>query len=371
MSLIFWYLISVPPFWCKPRPCAGPYKFPHLSFRSCDNKCGIAAIQIQVGAPQDEKADIIQEARRIWCTWKSSARSFTKPRADKGLKRKRPCDDPAPAATVGPLPVVPALLDESHKKEFKFQEGRQIERKIEAFRSGLLLDHEVSEDLRNAEADYKKREKKNLADALRKAKLRRVVVSSTVNKPQLAASILRGARVYVAANVRMRTACQAWMREYQMSRAAERKLASIFISQDAANPGRRVLWAAGLTGGVITTAALNIFVVYHKALSKKSQTRFFWVSDAFAAASPGTASIIQHLVRASAGWKLISKCQFAARVAAAMATKSRDRGNLFGLIRSGEAHGLSASCKPRLFHEAKLMKRLVRVNRELSILGSG
>ena len=68
---------------------------------------------------------------------------------------------------------------------------------------------------------------------------------------------------------------------------------------------------------------------------------------------------------------LVTRDEFAAHADAAMRTTAKYRGHLFGLIKHGEMHGLGTSCKPRIFHERRLLKLCAHVDAEHSRLGSG
>jgi len=257
------------------------------------------------------------------------------------------------------------VLGESHRQELLFQKGRQAIRKIEAFRSGLLLEHEVTDQLKAEEKEFRKRERANLLNALRTAKRRRVAAGSA----EIDEALLQRARVYCGDD-HLPDSCTAWMSKHSMLRVTKRKQAAIFIVRNAADPGRRVLWAAGLAGGIITTPSLKVFLVYREMLQHRNRRCSFWVSDAFANASPATAAIIRALVQAAPGWRLVARDEFEACCEAAVQARNKSRTHLFGLIKKGEAHGLGEHCQPRLFRESALLKLCARVDADRSVLGA-
>ena len=264
------------------------------------------------------------------------------------------------------LNLVPLILNDKHREELRFQRSRRRIRKIEFLKNGMLLKHEVTPQLHRDAREYHKRERTNLMNTLQRAKRRRVAGAH----PDIDPTRLQGATVYHAADI-SKDACAKWTTKHNMVNVSDRKAATVFIVKRLTQPGRRVLWAAGLAGGMVITPKLNVFLVYHKMLRKRAKRCFFWMSDEFVASAPATASIIRHLVEAAHGWRLVTRDEFAAHADAAMSTKAKYRGHLFGLIKRGEMHGLGTSCKPRIFHERRLLKLCACVDAEHSRLGSG
>ena len=233
------------------------------------------------------------------------------------------------------LNLVPLILNDEHREELRFQRSRQRIRKMEFLKSGVLLNHEVTPQLQHDAREYRKRERANLMNTLQRAKRRRVVGAH----PDIDPTRLQSATVYVAADISS-DACATWTTKHNMVNVSDRKAATVFIVQQLTRPGRRVLWVAVLAGGMVTTPKLNVFLVYHKMLRNRAKTCFFWMSEEFVASAPATASIIRHLVEAAHGWRLVTRDEFAAHADAAMRTKAKFRGHLFGLIKHGELHGL-------------------------------
>jgi len=287
-------------------------------------------------------------ARELWVSWYGIARtSPVMRRADFGRKRK-PGGTPLGPTTAWLKKRRRAISDEARHTnaeaataevagddvaeklpetiaEEAFQAQRLRERRIEAFRANTLLKDEAEDaGLQADRREFEKKEHSNLMDVLRKAKRRDCAQRQDVD--------IAGRQFF--------TRCVGppigWTRDVQLGlqRVEQRRAATLFIVDDATQPGDRILWVAALVGGCITTPARDVRLVYKRALNLQ---RFVWLSPRFERRHSGSAAIIRALVTHShdTRWRLLpdhatyqSRCRTTKRTC-----------NMMGLVTAAEARG--------------------------------
>ena len=103
------------------------------------------------GSSRDDK--VVSLARKLWADWFGEARaSPTVPRLDKGVKRKAPAfcsEDKRQKYNIAARdPVDASELSESHTKELEWQRSKLGQRAVEHYECGLLMDHEVTDEIK-------------------------------------------------------------------------------------------------------------------------------------------------------------------------------------------------------------------------------
>ena len=133
-----------------------------------------------------------------------------------------------------------------------------MERRIEARRSGTLLDHEAAgPELLRASAAYERREHTNMADTLRAARRRDGASQSRAFDVGLA-----GCTVFT----RCTGPSIGWINDLNLQKVGLHSEATLFVVDDIVKPGHRILWVAGLTGGCITRPGPDQWLVYKTRL---------------------------------------------------------------------------------------------------------
>ena len=209
---------------------------------------------------------------------------------------------------------------EGHNKELRFQKQKQMVNAVQAFKDGLLLPSEITEDMPisalasdiHAAKKHTERTKKHAKQNLQRA----------IHTPH----VMRGTCVFVEPAL----AVEDLMRKIVAVGArstTHRTDANVFIVTDVTNLGQRSSWCLALGGGFACTPAYvtegptkGVALAFKPAVKTR---RLFCMSDAFIAAHP----VLSNIVAAKASqrplstWKPLTEDEICARVVGAPACK--------------------------------------------------
>ena len=212
---------------------------------------------------------------------------------------------------------------DGHAKELAFLRAKQAKRKVEAFRDGLLLDHEVSADLVKKVAEQDRQDRKNDDKNRRDAK--RTSRKAAMACRPLPWGVLSHLMVWVdkeGLRPEQEQAVQQRLQERGMARTQDRVRAHVFFVSDPSKPGQRVEWLAALRGGWVASRSYLVkgkggaFIKYAKGVAYTS--RRIWVSPAFRAKHRGIYEMLSTAAQwPGSQWHLVPTLEGFARLCAA------------------------------------------------------
>mmetsp|Transcript_152060 Transcript_152060/g.265051 ORF Transcript_152060/g.265051 Transcript_152060/m.265051 type:complete len:1079 (-) Transcript_152060:116-3352(-) len=325
---------------------------------------------------KDEEKEVIGLAREIWAESFGEVRKSGS-RLDKGLPRGcRPDSETAflrarrqsvadlvdPEEDVAPMDA-PELTD-ALQTELAFQREKTRKRKLEAYHDGLLLDHEVDEQLKeDAYMDIKSKEKN--------AKVRKLAREKALTRlcpREFDLSKLKGHKVIILCRQPEEKKVKACLARYHMSLAEDRTQASIFVVDDVSNPGQRTQWCASLLGAWVLSP--KAFLHEEQAVLKYKPYietyRQVWMSDLFLERHAVIADILRKVTKVeNSKWTLLQSRKEFLRIYADASKRGRGS-NIVALFAKKEDRGADMPAKVRVLHHEEFLKGITLVDRSQS-----
>ena len=276
-----------------------------ISGRGCN--MGLYEDELQINANKSEALvpKVCERAQSIWGKYYGECRvSKRLPRVDTGSESKRKMGvNPSllgwvkrrrqevtdlqhkfpkvPIQDRSTNPKVGLGWSEGHQKEFDFQSRKRALRFIDAVMEGTVQPSTLSGDMSALIAHYVKMQEAVEA----KHKNEHVKRAAALAKP--AVPLENAKKIFVAKGVDVGNA-QTWarlLRAMRVQQTNDRMLADVFVLDEPAKPGQRIIWCAMLGGRTLCTVDFvrtngerGTAITYKKAVASRRQV---WVSDNF------------------------------------------------------------------------------------------
>lgn len=235
-------------------------------------------------------------------------------------------------------PIEPGAWSEKHQKELQHQQQQQKKRKLEAYRDGVLLEHELFAGIQEAAEEERINHQKADKELKRKHSKRNATA------PGKKALDLAGACVFVDANVANGAEVQDVLRSrgcviQDMTNVSNK----FFVVPEVDAVRERIKWVVGLTGAclvppdTVLTDNLTGAFVWFKALVKAKHLTVVCISQRFQQKH----HVLTGIVKAAAGiegstWEVVDPEADLDAVRKEAAKRSRNKAVCCALIRDGE-----------------------------------